>query len=249
MILVIDIGNSSTCVGLYARGRVSRLLRLDTTRTTAARVAQLIRRVAGRTNVDGACVASVVPRVNGTWSKALRSHTGRAPLFVTHKLELGVAIHYPKPVTIGADRLANAAGGVVRYGAPLIVADFGTAVTFDVVSRRGYVGGVIAPGLPLMFHYMEEKTAKLPLIGPGPVRHAVGQSTMEAMRMGAQWGYRGLIREILSELKGAPGLAGAKLVATGGHAEWIVKGMRLPLKVDKDLTLFGIGRIYELNRP
>jgi type III pantothenate kinase len=227
---------------------VTSIARLDTAKSTPARVRALVARVVGRRKVGGAGVASVVPRLNALWGRAIKSHTGKAPLFIRHTIKLGVKLHYPKPTTIGADRLANAAGGIVRYGAPLIVADFGTAVTFDVVTKRGgYVGGVIAPGLPLMFQYMEEKTAKLPLIGPGPVRHAVGKSTREAMRMGAQWGYRGLVREILANLKRSPDLAGARIVATGGHAEWIVRGMKLPMKVDKDLTLYGIGRIYELN--
>jgi type III pantothenate kinase len=208
----------------------------------------LVRSVAHGADLAGAAMASVVPAVNAIWKDAVRRVAGRKLYLVTHRSELGVRVSYPEPASIGADRLANAAGGVERYGAPLIVADFGTAVTFDVVTKKeGYVGGVIAPGLPLMFQYMEEKTAKLPLIGPGPVRHAVGRSTEEAMRMGAQWGYRGLVREILGHLKKARGMAGARVVATGGHAGWIVKDMGVRMTVDPDLTLFGIGRIYDLN--
>ena len=139
---------------------------------------------------------------------------------------------------------------MAKYGAPLIVADFGTAVTFDVVRPgQGYVGGVIAPGLPLMFSYLAEKTAKLPAIGPGPVTGGVGRSTEEAMRRGAAWGYRGMVREIVAELRKVPGMKKAALVATGGFAKWVVKGLKPAMRVDQDLTLYGIGKIHELNRP
>jgi type III pantothenate kinase len=247
-VLVIDAGNSSTSLGLYSGGRVAGMTRLDTARTTRASARRIVRAVCGSRAIRGGAIASVVPSVNAIWMDAVKAVTGHRALLVTHRSELGLRVTYPRPATIGADRLANAAGGIVRYGAPLIVADFGTAVTFDIVEKgAGYVGGVIAPGLPLMLQYMAEKTAKLPLIEPGPVRHAVGKSTEEAMRMGAQWGYRGLVLEIIKHLMKNRSLARARLVATGGHAKWIVKDMGIVIVLDRNLTLFGVGRIYELN--
>lgn len=244
-VLVVDIGNSSTAIGLYADGRVARACRLDTHRTTPARVAGLIRRVGRGRKLAGAVLASVVPRVNPIWKKSL---AGLRSLWVQHRLHLGVSLSYPRPETIGADRLANACGGVHRYGAPLIVADFGTAVTFDVVTRRaGYIGGLIAPGLPLMFSYLAEKTAQLPHLAPRRVAARVGKSTEEAMQLGARWGYRGMVREILSELRKNPELRRARLVATGGFAGWVVDGLRPRMVVDQELTLYGLGRIFELN--
>jgi len=245
-VLVVDIGNTSTSAGLYRGGRVSRVHRLATSKSTPAEVSRLVKRILGNRMVEGVCIASVAPRVNAAWRAAVK----HSIVWVDHRKKLGIAITYPKPATIGADRLANAAAGVAKYGAPLIVADFGTAVTFDVVlPGKGYVGGVIAPGLPLMFSYLAEKTAKLPLIGPGPVTGGVGRSTEEAMRRGAAWGYRGMVREIVAELQKVPGMKKAALVATGGFAKWVVKGLKPAMRVDQDLTLYGIGKIFELNRP
>ena len=159
-------------------------------------------RLTGAAKPNGVVLSSVVPAVNRLWKEiAHRLWHGVPWVNVNHRCKLDVPITYPKPETIGADRLANACEAAHRYGTPIIVADFGTAVTFDIVSKtKGYIGGIIAPGLSLMFSYLSEKTALLPRVKPGPVRRFVGKSTVEAMRLGAVWGYRGLVREILKEL-------------------------------------------------
>lgn len=247
-ILVVDIGNTSTSLAVYRQGRVGHSTRLESRGGTLAAIRRAVRRCAGGTPLGGAMIASVVPSLNRTWKRALAGRVSGPVRLVTHRLDLGLPVTYPRPDTIGADRLANACGGVERHGAPLIVADFGTAVTFDVVTRRqGYVGGIIAPGLPLMFSYLHEKTAQLPLIRPARVRGAVGKSTAQAMQAGALWGYRGMVREILRELQRQPALRTARVCATGGYARWIVSGMREKIVVDQDLTLYGIGRIFDLN--
>lgn len=248
-ILVIDAGNTSTALGLYRSGRVRSASRLATAVRDPARIAACVRRCAGREAVAGVILASVVPAVNSLWRSAARKLYPRARfVVVTHRLNLGVAVTYPRPETIGADRLANACAAVMTYGAPVIVADFGTAVTFDVVSRtKGYIGGVIAPGLPLMFSYLAEKTALLPRIRPRRVRAGVGRSTESAMRLGAVWGYRGLVREILRELKRQFREKRVRVCATGGYAGWVLRGSGMKVPIDPDLTLRGLGRIYELN--
>ena len=153
---------------------------------------------------------------------------------------------YPYPERIGADRLADAAGGLARYGAPLIVVDFGTALNFEVVDARpAYVGGVITPGLPLMTSYLHEKTALLPKVTLGTMQTpAVGKSTEEAIALGAQVGYRGIVRELLAHLQ-RPFDGKAKVVATGGYAEWVLQGSDLEIEIDPTLTLFGLGKIFE----
>ena len=167
---------------------------------------------------------------------------------VSHKLELGVKVDYPKPASIGADRLANACAAADRYGVPVIVADFGTAVTFDIVSAEGaYVGGVIAPGLPLMTEYLYERTALLPMIHLKGPHGIVGRSTTEAMRLGAKVGYRGMVHEIVAFLQRGFHKR-FKLCATGGFARWALEGINLPFKIDQDLTLYGLSRIYDLNQ-
>jgi len=155
-----------------------------------------------------------------------------------------LSLDYPEPETIGADRLADAAGAVSRYGAPVLVMDFGTALTAAVVTKdRVWRGGVIAPGFPLMRDYLYERTAKLPRmrIGSG---HApkIGRSTEEAMRFGALVGYRGMVREIVSELK-RNFRTDFRLVATGGFAKWVLKDLDLPFVIDPTLTIYGAGLI------
>ena len=155
-----------------------------------------------------------------------------------------ISIDYPKPETIGADRLADAAGAVSRYGAPVLVMDFGTALTAAVVtSDRVWRGGVIAPGFPLMRDYLFERTAKLPRMKIGSGRAPkIGRSTEEAMRFGALVGYRGMVREIVAELK-KNFKTDFRLVATGGFAKWVLKDLDLPFVVDPTLTLYGAGLV------
>jgi type III pantothenate kinase len=151
-----------------------------------------------------------------------------------------VGIDYPMPQRIGADRLANAAGAVVFHGSPCVVVDFGTAVTFDIISPEGYyIGGVIGPGLEAMTDYLHQRTALLPKISliepPGPI----GKSTRHAMLAGAVYGYRGLVREILMEIRKALGIRRLKVVATGGYADLIAAGVKEIAAVHENLTLEG----------
>ena len=153
-----------------------------------------------------------------------------------------VALDYPRPETIGADRLADAAGAVSRYGAPVLVMDFGTALTAAVVTKdRVWRGGVIAPGFPLMRDYLFERTAKLPRMKMGTGKAPkIGRSTEEAMRFGALVGYRGMVREIVATLK-RNFKEDFRLVATGGFAKWVLNDLDLPFTIDPTLTLYGAG--------
>lgn len=247
---LVDVGNTSTGMAL-ARGRT--VIAASHVRGGSARRPETeaaLDALARRGNVDGCVLASVVPAANRFWVSALRRRFGCRPLVVDHRLRLGVRIDYPSPDTIGADRLANAAAAVERYGSPVIVADFGTALTFDLVARGdAYVGGIIAPGLPMMTDYMAEKTALLPHVSVKGPHGKVGRSTVGAMRLGAKLGYRGMVREIASYLLEVPGLDRSTLCATGGFARWVLEGMDMPFIVAPRLTFHGLRRIYELNTP
>lgn len=153
---------------------------------------------------------------------------------------LGIGIDYPFPEQIGADRLANAVGVLHRHGAPAIVIDFGTAVTFDVVNATpAYCGGVIAPGLGAMSGYLTRRTALLPEFDLVEPASAIGKSTVHAMQAGAVFGYRGLVKEIISQLRSElPGTP--HIVATGGDASLIARGVPDIQAVDPDLTLDGL---------
>ena len=198
-----------------------------------------------------------MPKVDRVWRAFAKSH-GLAFRQVTYrcfaakkvkKIPLSnsnsrLQLDYPKPETIGADRLADAAGAVSRYGAPVLVMDFGTALTAAVVtSDRVWRGGVIAPGFPLMRDYLFERTAKLPRMKIGSGRAPkIGRSTEEAMRFGALVGYRGMVREIVAELK-KNFKTDFRLVATGGFAKWVLKDLDLPFVIDPTLTLYGAGLV------
>jgi len=158
-------------------------------------------------------------------------------------------VDYPKPNTIGPDRLANAVAVKDRFGAPSVVVDFGTAVTFDVVNRAGnYAGGIIAPGLAAMTEYLHEKTALLPRIRIREVNGTIGKSTEQAMLIGAVHGYRGLVRELIQELKAELRIGKLPVVATGGYAELIASKIPEITQVDPLITLEGLRIVWETHR-
>jgi len=192
-------------------------------------------------------VSSVVPTKNSAISKA--AHNKAQVLWLDWKLKLGVAIEYPNPQSIGADRLANATAVAEFYGCPAIVVDFGTAVTFDVVSeRRSYIGGVIAPGLEAMTNFLYQRTALLPRLSLKEPHRAVGKSTVEGMRSGAIFGYRGLVREILAQIR-AEQFSRKKVVvvATGGYARLIASRLPEVAVIHPQLTLEGLRIVGNLN--
>ena len=192
---------------------------------------------------DAAVVCSVVPHV----ADVLRNWLTRPSHFLSCDSRLGVGIDYPSPRQIGADRLANAAGAVAYYGYPCIVVDFGTAVTFDVIGpERTYLGGAIAPGLASMGDYLARNTALLPAIEPHEPKHAIGTSTVEAMHSGAVYGYRGMVKEILAKLEEEMGRR-PTVVATGGDAALIARGVPRIDHVDPDITLNGLRMVAGLN--
>ena len=189
-------------------------------------------------------LTSVVPEKNA----ALEKIYGDRLLQVSHEIELGVEIDYPEPETIGADRLANAAAVAALHGAPGIVVDFGTAVTFDIISAAGaYIGGVIAPGLEVMTDYMFQRTALLPKIDLLEPTGIIGKSTSSAMTAGAVHGYRGMIKEILTEIYAEFGDQRPHTIATGGYADLISGKIEQIDTVDPDFTLQGLRAIALLN--
>lgn len=243
-IRVIDIGNTSTSIGFYRNGRVGGTAHCESRFKASEAVLPLIT----ARPADQTVIATVVPSLKARWKRVLKEAGFPAPLFVSHELDLGVTVDYPDPGKIGPDRLANAAAAARLFGAPSVVCDFGTALTFDVLeSGRGYTGGIICPGLPLMFDYLAEKTALLPHVKPVKTKNVVGRNTRQAMQIGARLGYRGMVREILMELKVDLGASDLPVCCTGGYAGWIFKDWDVDAVIDPKLTLKGLGIIGELN--
>ena len=274
-LLVVDVGNTSTAVGLWTDGRVSHVGHYDEGVEDLESLRRRSQEEGERStcgslafdSLDGVAYVSVVPKRDAKWKRSARAfglpfhqlsyldfqtskrpnaQTPKHPNLPTPKPPNAqtILLDYPKPETIGADRLADAAGAVSRYGAPVLVMDFGTALTAAVVTRDGvWRGGVIAPGFPLMRDYLFERTAKLPRMELGRGRAPkIGRSTEEAMRFGALVGYRGMVREIVATLRTNFG-EDFKLVATGGFARWALKGLDLPFVIDPTLTLYGAGLV------
>lgn len=241
--LLIDVSNSYAKIAFASRERISNPLRIRTAELSSSVIGEFLT----RRHVTKLVVSSVVPAKNAAISKAANKKA--KVLWLNWKLNLGVTIDYPKAKSIGADRLANAAAVAELYGFPAVVVDFGTAVTFDVVSQRGtYIGGVIAPGLEAMTNFLYEHTALLPRLSMKEPLHAVGKSTIEAMRVGAVFGYRGLVREILAQIRSEQ-FPRRKLfvAATGGYALLIAGKLEQVDVVHPHLTLEGLRIVANLN--
>ncbi|MEI6714968.1 MAG: type III pantothenate kinase [Verrucomicrobiota bacterium] len=233
--LLIDNSNSFTKFALSSTTRIGKVHKLPTSTLSKRAILDLVE----GWRFEAVVLCSVVPEKGDLLEKTLKS----TPLVrVNHLANLGVGIDYPTPATIGADRLANAAAAAALYRFPAIVVDFGTAVSFDILSTQGdYIGGVIAPGLEAMTDYLHQRTALLPKITllepPGPI----GKSTKHAMLAGAVYGYRGLVKQILLEIgKSIPGRKKPNIIATGGYADLIAAGLPEIQVLNPTLTLEGL---------
>jgi type III pantothenate kinase len=248
MILLFDIGNTNTHLGLADGDRISKQADIPTAGWFNGTAEKLVQRFVGRRPLTGAAVCSVVPSATPLARRFVNRRWNLPALELTPTTIKGVGIDYPNPKSIGSDRLANAVAVRHRFGAPAVVVDFGTAVTFDVVNGKGnYVGGIIAPGLSAMTDYLHEKTALLPKITIREIKVVIGKSTEEAMLIGAVHGYRGLIRGLLNELKRTLKSDLLPVVATGGYAQLLAAGIPEITAVEPLLTLQGLLLVWRAN--
>jgi type III pantothenate kinase len=240
--LLIDVSNSFTKFAFASPSRIEHASKIATPGLTAGKIARMLRRRDTGTIV----VSSVVPKKNREIRRGAR---GRNIIWLTAKTRLNVRVDYPNPKSIGADRLANAVAVAELYGSPAIVIDFGTAVTFDIISSgNAYIGGVIAPGLEAMTNFLYHRTALLPRISLREPRSAIGKSTNQAMLAGAVFGYRGLVQEILQRIIAEKGWQGqARVVATGGYAQLIARKLPEVDIVHENLTLEGLRLVGCMN--
>jgi len=253
MLLVIDVGNTKTAVGVYRDGQWVGDWRITTHLDHLAdEYAMLIKALLqdGHLNfseVSGTIIASVVPPMTAVFEELVARYVGKRALVLGPSIKTGVVIRIDNPAETGADRIANTAAAHRLYGGPAIVIDLGTATTFDVVSEAGeYLGGAIAPGLGIAAEALVRRTARLPKVELVPPPGAIGRNTVQAMQSGLVFGYLGLVKELVAclraEMKGQP-----KVIATGGMAEMVAEWTRVIDIVNPRLTLEGLRIIYELN--
>jgi type III pantothenate kinase len=253
-VLLVDAGNTNTVFGIYRGGRVTESFRLSTrTDRTADEYGALVLPLLHRLGLDpeatGAMlISSVVPPLHPTIERLARQYFRVEPVFVEPGIRTGLPIRYDNPSEVGADRIVNAVAARELYGTPVVVVDFGTATTFDVVNAAGeYAGGIIAPGISISAEALFAQASRLYRVDVRPPQQLVGRNTSGAMQSGIYYGYVALVDGILARLHDEiPDLR--TVVATGGDAEMIAGGSKYIREVDDRLTLTGLKLIYELNR-
>ena len=255
MLLTVDIGNTNVTVGLFHGDDCIFFGRLAShVRRTADEYAILTRQLLEmngieRGRIQAIVLGSVVPALTTVMDDAMLRAVGMRAFIVTHAVRLPVRNLYAKPGEVGVDRLANAAGGIARYGAPLLVVDLGTAVTIDVISRdHEYLGGAILPGIEMSAEALSRRTARLPLAAPRCPDQAIGRTSVESIRSGIMHGLVGAIDHLIDLTWDQLGYR-TDVVATGGHSSTILAESRHIRHEDAEITLFGLTRIWHINHP
>ena len=250
MLMVLDVGNTNTVLGIYFNEELLNHWRLTTERErTSDEYGILIRTLFGLGEVsDGTVTAivisSVVPPARPALEEMGVRYFGIQPLFIEATMDLGMPVRYHPPADVGADRIVNAVAAYAQFGGPAIVVDFGTATTFDAISPQGeYLGGVIAPGIGISAEALFLRAARLPRVEIRPPSKIVGDSTVGSIQSGLYWGYAGLVDGILRRMKDE--IENPYVVSTGGLAELISPACEEIDSVDRNLTLEGMRLVYE----
>lgn len=239
MLLLIDIGNTNITFGLLKNNKITRTFNILTN-------AYALKKFKAKTVpfISDTVICSVVPKVTERVKRDLLNLTDRKPYIIGKDILVPIKNLYHKPQEVGQDRLVNAYAASILYGAPLIAIDFGTAVTFDIISKKKeYLGGMILPGLKMSLEALNQRTALLPKIKLEKPNDFIGRDTKNSMLSGIFYGFGSLTDELITRIRKVIGKS-AKAIATGGNTELISKYCRKIDKLDKNLTLKGLNMLY-----
>ena len=253
MLLAVDVGNTNVTLALFDGERLVADWRVTSHRErTADEMAVELRQLFDLRGielkvVDGVVISSVVPTINPALVEASRRYLGCEPIMVGPGVKTSVRIRYDNPKDVGADRIANALAAYSKYGGPIVVIDFGTAVTYDAISAEGdYLGGAIAPGVEISLDALVSHTAMLRRVEPVAPDGVIGRNTVSSIQSGLVWGFvaqvEGMVQRMVAELGGQ-----ARVVATGGQAALVAELTRVIEITDPLLTLEGLRLIYGQN--
>ena len=256
MLLAIDVGNSTTSVGLFGPdGELRFLASLDTdSRKTADQISIELMNLFtlyhyNYQDVTGAIFCSVVPPLNFMMSKALTRLLGKPPMMVGPGVRTGLNLRMENQVQVGADIVADAVAALERFEPPIITIDMGTATTIGVIdAQRNYVGGMLLPGVNVSLEALSRRAAQLPAISLQHPKAVIGKNTEDCMRAGIVYGTAGMLDGIIERIRGEFGGREISVVATGGNAPVIVKYCKTPIVYDKFLLMNGLWAIYQKNK-
>jgi len=254
MLLAVDIGNTSTTLGVFDGEKLQATWHMATgvhrmSDEYAALLLNLLRQQGlDTTDIKAVALCSVVPPLISTFEELFKRYFNIEPLVVGAGIKTGVSIRMDNPREVGADRIADAAAAHHLYGGPIIVIDLGTATTFGIISKEGdYIGGIIATGIATAAEALFTRTAQLPRVELTHPKHVIGTNTVAAIQSGIIYGYASLVEGMLGRIQKELGVK-AKVVATGGYAGLIAKETKVIDVVNPDLTLIGLRLICEMNK-
>lgn len=254
MLVAVDVGNTSTTIGIFIESELKHYWRISTDcKKTSDEIGMMFLSFFQYANVDFALIkdviiCTVVPTITHSLINAVKKYFSKEPIFVGPGIKTGINIKYENPREVGADKIVNAVGALKLYGGSLIIVDFGTATTFCAINKnRDYLGGIICPGIKISAEALFEKASKLPRVELMETKKVIGKNTITSMQSGMFYGYVGQVEYLVGEMKKEMQEENIKVIATGGLARLISSRCNCVDEVNRLLTMHGLKEIYSIN--